>query len=586
MLKKILFISVTLIVATVAFRDTGSVQESRTLSITGLVRNPLHLPVSTLANFQHASIRLNEITLPGHFQGVFSYTGVPLKFLLELAGIQRREGFYMKPIDLAIVVRSGDGRQTVLSWGEVFYRNPSEIIVAHTASPVRPMKDCASCHRNDSYRKYQEPLSRGVVLPRLVISCDAYTDRSLENVVSIEVVNLKTAAPVRRGEPVSSPSFSVVSGTKKLAVIDDVTPYGRTVATGKEVGDGRGFHGLIRFSGAPLAEVLEKAGVDKNPHSVFLVTSADNYRSLLSYGEIFLSAAGRNIIVADQIEGKAIEKLGRFVMVTPGDLSADRWVRAVKSIEQVKLETTGSISIVGVGCGDTDLITLKALSRIARADALICTKDLKERYAPYLGGRPVLFDPLTNLENFIQKTNPGLSKDEVKKRVEKNRADSIAKVRAALDEGKRIALLDYGDPTLYGSWTYWLAESFHDRITDIVPGISAFNAGNAMIGKNIAHRGSAIITVPDGIRTNEPMVKAIADHGDTMVIFVGLAELKSLMPVLAKYYRVDTPVDLVYKAGYEYENRRYSTTLGESVKVAEGEREKFLGLIYIGPEIR
>ena len=234
------------------------------------------------------------------------------------------------------------------------------------------------------------------------------------------------------------------------------------------------------------------------------MTSADNYRSLLSYGEIFLSPAGRNILVADQIEGKSIEKLGRFVMVTPGDLSADRWVRAVKSIEQVTLPAAGGISIVGVGCGDTNLITLRALSRIAQSDTLICTGDLKERYGAYLGARPVLFDPLENLENFVGKKNPGLSKDAVKKLVAKNRADSIAKVRAALDEGKRIVLLDYGDPTLYGSWTYWLSDKFHDRITDIVPGISAFNAGNAMIGKNIALRGSAVITVPDGIRTNEP----------------------------------------------------------------------------------
>ena len=82
------------------------------------------------------------------------------------------------------------------------------------------------------------------------------------------------------------------------------------------------------------------------------------------------------------------------------------------------------------------------------------------------------------------------------------------------------------------------------------------------------------------------MVKAVADHGDTLVVFIGLLELRGLMPVLSKYYRADTPVDLIYKAGYEYENRRYKTTLGESVRVAESEREKFLGLIYIGPGIR
>ncbi len=586
MKKTLVIIASTLLLALFGFTATGSVQEHGALSIGGLVRTPLHLTMNTLANFQHASVRLNEVSLGGDFHGVFSYTGVPLRFLLELAGIQRTESFYAKPIDLAIMVRNAGGQATVLSWGEVFYRNASEILIAYASSPVRPMKDCASCHRNDSYRKYREPLSRSVGLPRLVVSGDASTERSLENVVSIEVVNLKHAVPVRRGEPVSSPSFVISSGAKRLGAIDSVTPYAKATATGKEVGDGRGYHGLVRFGGAPLAEVLEKAGVDKDPHSAFLVTSADNYRSLLSYGEIFLNPSGRNILVADTIDGKAIGKLGRFVVVTPGDLSADRWVRAVKSIEQVKIGTAGGITIIGVGCGDTDLVTLRAISKMARADVFICTKDLGERFAPYMGGKPVLFDPLTNMANFIEKTNPGITKEEVRKRVGKNRSGSVVKIREALDAGKRVALLEYGDPTLYGSWTYWLTENFPGRITEIVPGVSAFNAGNAMIGKNIAHRGSAIITVPDGIRTNEAMLKAVAEHGDTMAIFVGLAELKGLMPLLARYYRPDTPVDLVYKAGYEHENRRYQTTLAESVKVAESEREKFLGLIYIGPCIR
>ena len=579
-------IASTLLVVVFAFTATGQVQEHRSLDITGLVRTPLHLPASALANFQHVSVRLNEITLAGHFQGVFTYTAVPLRYLLELAGIQRNEPFYMKPVDLAVVVRSSSGQSAVLSWGEIFYRNPSEIVIGYRAEAVRPMKDCASCHRNDSYRKYLEPLSRKVGLPRLVISADTRTDRSIENIVSIEVVNPKAAARTRRGEAVSSNSFTVKSLSGKSVIVDTLSPYAKIESTGIEAGDGRGFHGTSRFSGALLSDILTRAGVDRDPRSAFIVTSADGYRSLLSYGEIFLSSPAKNIIVANTIDGKAIDKLGRFVAAMPDDLSADRWVRAVKSIEQVKLPSRGGITVVGVGCGDADLITLRALARLARADAIICPKDLRERYAPYIGDRPVLFDPLMNMAHVIAKTNPGLTKEEVKALMEKNRSDSKAKVSSALAEGKRIALLDYGDPTLYGSWTYWLPDAFHGRIDEIVPGVSAFNAGNAMIGKNIAHRGSAIITVPDGIRSNEAMLKAVAEKGDTLVIFVGLAELKGLMPLLARYYRPDTPVDLVYKAWYEYENRRYQTTLADSVKVAEGEREKFLGLIYIGPCIR
>jgi len=93
MKKTLVIIASTLLLALFGFTATGSVQEHGALSIGGLVRTPLHLTMNTLANFQHASVRLNEVSLGGDFHGVFSYTGVPLRFLLELAGIQRTEAF-------------------------------------------------------------------------------------------------------------------------------------------------------------------------------------------------------------------------------------------------------------------------------------------------------------------------------------------------------------------------------------------------------------------------------------------------------------------------------------------------------------
>ncbi len=577
--------AVTLLIALFVFTATGMVQEHRALTISGLVRNPLYLSLESLEHFRSVTVRQNDIDLAGHYQGIFTYTGAPLRYLLEMAGILRFESFYVKPIDLAILVKSADGRSTLLSWGEIFYRNASDIIIAHTALPVRPLKNCSLCHTGNEYKARLDILSRKVGLPRLIVATDARSDRSIENIVSIEIVLLKEASPVLRGKTVSSESVDIIAEGKKVASITGLAGHLRVEAEGVETGDGRGFHGISSFGGVSLAEVLTKAGVERNPDSAFIVTAGDNYRSLLSYGEIFLSPTGKNILLADRIGGKQIEKSGSFVMAIPSDLSADRWVRAVRSIEQVK-PFGGGISVIGMGCGDSNLISLQALSRLARADLLICSKDIQERFAPYLGSKKVLFDPLENQTFFLKKKNPGLSNIEIKALSEKNRMEAIAAIRKAVDGGKRVALLEYGDPTLYGSWTYWLTGAFRDVRVDITPGISAFNAANAMIGKNVAAKGSAVITVPDGIRSNEGMLKAVAEHGDTLAIFVGLHELKSLMPLLSKHYSADTPVDLVYRAGYELEGRRYKTTLGESVKVAEGEREKFLGIIYIGPCLR
>jgi precorrin-4 methylase len=55
------------------------------------------------------------------------------------------------------------------------------------------------------------------------------------------------------------------------------------------------------------------------------------------------------------------------------------------------------------------------------------------------------------------------------------------------------------------------------------------------------------------------------------------------MPVFEKYYSPSTPVNLVYRAGYSDSERLVKTTLQEVSKVEEGEKEKHLGMIYIGP---
>jgi precorrin-4 methylase len=78
------------------------------------------------------------------------------------------------------------------------------------------------------------------------------------------------------------------------------------------------------------------------------------------------------------------------------------------------------------------------------------------------------------------------------------------------------------------------------------------------------------------------MLKAIASHGDTMAVFVGLKELPTLVPLLEKYYPDTTPVSIVFKAGYSQYQQLVHTDLKGAAKAAHSNREKFLGLIYIG----
>jgi precorrin-2 methylase len=112
--------------------------------------------------------------------------------------------------------------------------------------------------------------------------------------------------------------------------------------------------------------------------------------------------------------------------------------------------------VIGVGCGDARLITLDAISYMGRSDAFIAPEDLAKRFSKYMGMKPILFDPFSSFEPEFKKRNTGLRADEMKKRLETQREAEMKSLRDTLAAGKSVAVLDYGDPTLYGGRQHWL----------------------------------------------------------------------------------------------------------------------------------
>jgi DMSO/TMAO reductase YedYZ molybdopterin-dependent catalytic subunit len=356
-----------------------------TLAITGLVRQPLNLTRQDLNGFDAIRVQLNEVMSDGSFQGVFHYSGVPLKSLLELANVEKEETAFRKKVDLAIRVHNKKGAQVALSWGEVFYRNPGGIIVATSASPIMPHKDCKRCHSPEVYKPRLERFQRTIGFPKLVISSDTYADRSLEEITSIEVLDLRPKMPAKKLKKLYASEFTIVGAMKKAITIKDLGPYPRREITVKHLGEGKGYHGIDKFAGSPFKTILDKAGIAPDLSTTFLVSAPDGYRSLFSYGEIFLNPAGDRMTLADRINGQPIKNGGKFVLVSPDDLMSDREVKAVQKIEVISLRRDPKIYVIGMGCGDTNLISLEAISYMAKADVFVCPQDIDEYHEKFLG---------------------------------------------------------------------------------------------------------------------------------------------------------------------------------------------------------
>lgn len=307
------------------------------ISFSGCLENPLNISLQDLRSYQSLELRSNEVSKDGSFHGVFIYTGVPLKNLLQTASIKKIHGDFKKHTDLGLLVTNSNKEQVVLSWGEIFYSDPSQVIIAYEVRPLPVHKKCQRCHKPEFYKPIIKQYHRPINLPKLVISDDKYSDRCLEEIVKIEIFNpykKLSNEKISKNKTLYSNEFTIKKQVKKKLIIKDAQDYtqNKEKITLHQVGE-RGYHGTKTFTGFSFKQVLKKAQLPALLDSAILISSPDGYRSLLSYGEVFLSARGDRMLLANRINNEKINPGGKYMFLIPDDFMADRWVKAVSNIE-------------------------------------------------------------------------------------------------------------------------------------------------------------------------------------------------------------------------------------------------------------
>ena len=152
----------------------------------------------------------------------------------------------------------------------------------------------------------------------------------------------------------------------------------------------------------------------------------------------------------------------------------------------------GKLFGIGVGPGDPELITLKALRRLRECDVLIVPDADKGKSTAYniaVKACPEIADK-PSLTVVMPMTH------DLKKLKESHRraADDIEKV---LDEGKNAAFITLGDATVYSTYMYVhkivLSEGYE---AEIVSGVTSFCAAAARMNISLAERAEMMHIVP------------------------------------------------------------------------------------------
>ena len=188
----------------------------------------------------------------------------------------------------------------------------------------------------------------------------------------------------------------------------------------------------------------------------------------------------------------------------------------------------GKLYGIGVGPGDSRLLTVKAVETIRNADMIITPKTEKKEDSvayhiatPYISKKaeilPLVFQMVTDMEV-------------VSKQWEENRRI----IEEKLDEGKNLVFLTLGDPMLYSTYMYiFRALERAEYTVETIPGIPAFLGIASYIGMPVTEWEENVLIIP-ATADPEKIDRALfaADNAVIMKVYKKFAFIQDVLSML------------------------------------------------------
>jgi precorrin-2/cobalt-factor-2 C20-methyltransferase len=183
--------------------------------------------------------------------------------------------------------------------------------------------------------------------------------------------------------------------------------------------------------------------------------------------------------------------------------------------------TDGLLMGVGVGPGDPELLTLKAVRALASADVVAHfakagnPSNARATAARYLQTRtlelPLLY-PVTTEHPTDDAAYRGC--------IERFFNESAAAIASHLEAGRVVAVLSEGDPLFFGSYMHIHVRLMNRFRTEVIPGVTSMSGCWSAAGLPIV-QGDDVLTVLPGTLPQTELVRRLRQNEPTVVMKLG-----------------------------------------------------------------
>jgi precorrin-2/cobalt-factor-2 C20-methyltransferase len=205
---------------------------------------------------------------------------------------------------------------------------------------------------------------------------------------------------------------------------------------------------------------------------------------------------------------------------------------------------------VGVGPGDPELLTLKAINVIKEADVIIAPKTEKQENSTALS---IAMPFLKADVQIVKLVFPMVLSTETLSDAWENNKNIILELLAA---GKKVVFLTLGDPMFYSTYIYvfrLLEKSGY--LIQTVPGVTAFCAIGSQLGYPVVE-GNDILSIIPATISEDKLDKALA-MADNVVLMKVYKNFEQVVEKLNRHGLADNAV-MISKCGLEDEQVVYN----------------------------